>query len=385
MAVMKVGLIGCGMIAKCNHIPEMLTLGKKAQIVAMFDTVKGKAKKLAEEQKLDPMPVICKSEKELLAMDLDAVIIATPNSFHYPQTIAALKAGKHVLVEKPMSTTTAEADEMIALAEKKGLILQVNQSWHYMAPYVMLQDLIANKGLIGKPLHARCLRCTHASPEIAWSPGADWFVQKKYHGSLIGDIAVHMADILQWMYGPAKTVQAQNTELKHEVVDNTIALFRYENGATGTVELSWTFPHGAGAMEFYGEKASVCVNAESNGFIVRENGKKDKLIPFTKAKKVDNSHQAFYKAVKSGKNDIRAWEIGRRAIAICCAMNEAGETGGSVTPDYGAAAAKKKTTVKKAASAAKKKTTVKKAASAAKKITTVKKAAPAAKKEGKKK
>ena len=125
-------------------------------------------------------------------------------------------------------------------------------------------------------------------------------------------------------------------------------------------------------MEFYGEKASVCVNAESNGFIVRENGKKDKLIPFTKAKKVDNSHQAFYKAVKSGKNDIRAWEIGRRAIAICCAMNEAGKTGGSVTPDYGAAAAKGKATAKKAATAAKK-------------ITTVKKAAPAAKKEGKKK
>ncbi len=72
------------------------------------------------------------------------------------------------------------------------------------------------------------------------------------------------------------------------------------------------------------------------------------------------------------QNDIRAWEIGRRAIAICCAMNEAGKTGGSVTPDYGAAAAKKKTTVKKAATAAKK-------------ITTVKKAAPAAKKEGKKK
>lgn len=358
MAVMKVGLIGCGKIAECNHIPEMLTLGKKAQIVAMYDTVKGKAKKLAEKMNLDPMPVICKSEKEILAMDLDAVLIATPNSCHYPQTIAALNAGKHVLVEKPMSTTTAEADEMIALAEKKGLILQVNQSWHYMAPYVMLQDLIMNKDLIGKPLHARCLRCTSASPDVAWSPGATWFVQKKYHGSLIGDIAVHMADILQWMFGPAKTVQAQNTELKHEVVDNTIALFRYENGATGTVELSWTFPHGAGAMEFYGEKASVCVNPEGNAFIVRESGKADKVIPHSKAKKVDNSHQAFYKAVKSGKNDARAWEIGRRAIAICCAMNEAGKTGASITPDYGAAACK----CKCKAAAAKKEAPAKKAA-----------------------
>lgn len=332
MAALKIGLIGCGKIAECNHIPSVLSLGKKARIVAMYDIVRGKAQALAEKMKLDPAPVFCKSQKELLAMDLDAVIIATPNSCHHPQTIAALEAGKHVLVEKPMSTTTAEADEMIDLAEKKGLVLQVNQSWRYMAPYVMMQDMIANKGIIGKPLHARCLRTTDDSPDQIWSPGADWFVQKKYHGSLIGDIAVHMADLLQWFFGPVKSVQAQNTNLKHEVVDNTVSLFRFENGATGTVELSWTFPHWDSDLAFYGDKGSVKVVGQT--FVVRLKGaKKEKVIPFSKAKKQKISHAVFLDAIKAG-GKTENWQIGRKAIALCCAMVESGKSGQAAKPAY---------------------------------------------------
>lgn len=331
MGVLKLGLIGCGQIARCNHIPEVLALGKKARITAMFDTVKGKAEALAKEKNLSPAPVFCKSLDELLAQDIDAVMIATPNSCHYPQTIAALNAGKHVLVEKPMSTTTAEADEMIDLAEKKGLVLQVNQSFHYIPQFVMLQDLIANRNIIGKPLHARSLRCATNSPDVGWSPGAKWFVQKKYHGSLIGDIAVHMADLLSWLFGPVKSVMAQNTCLRHEVIDNTTALFRYENGATGVVELSWTFPCGANALEIYGEEGAII--SGDGKFILRKAGKPDKDIPFSKAKKVKDSHASFLAAIQSGEK-TESWQIGRKAIALCCAMIESGKTGTAAVPAY---------------------------------------------------
>jgi len=331
MGMLKLGLIGCGQIARCNHIPEVLSLGKKARIVAMYDIKKGKAEALAKEKELSPTPVFCKSLDELLAQDIDAVMIATPNSCHYPQTLAALNAGKHVLVEKPMSTTTAEADEMIDLAEKKGLVLQVNQSFHYIPQFVMLQDLIANKNIIGKPLHARSLRCATSSPDVGWSPGATWFVQKKYNGSLVGDIAVHMADLLQWLFGPVKSVMAQNTCLKHEVIDNTTAVFRYENGATGVVELSWTFPIGANALEIYGEDGAII--SGDGKFILKKNGKPDKDIPFDKAKKIKNSHGEFLAAIQSGKK-TESWQIGRKAIALCCAMVESGAKNTAVTPDY---------------------------------------------------
>ena len=92
----------------------------------MFDKQKGKAEALAAKFNLKSK--ICKTLDELLASDIDAVMIATPNLYHCEQTLAALNAGKHVLVEKPMASSLEEADEMIDFAAKKGLVLQVNQS-----------------------------------------------------------------------------------------------------------------------------------------------------------------------------------------------------------------------------------------------------------------
>ncbi len=121
------GLAGCGKIAACNHVPEVAHLGKaKAEIVALYDIKKGNAEAFAAAANL-PKATACRSYEALLAADIDAVIIAATNVFHCPQTLAALKTGRHVLVEKPIAGTVAEANRMIAAAGKRGLFLQVNQ------------------------------------------------------------------------------------------------------------------------------------------------------------------------------------------------------------------------------------------------------------------
>ena len=206
MAKVKFGIIGCGKIAERNHVPGLLKNARDAEIVAMFDIVPEKAKALAK--KFDLKPKFHKSEAAILAdPNVDAVIIATPNSCHYPQTIHALKAGKHVLVEKPMSYTPEQADEMIDLSLKQGLVLQVNQSYRFSALYQGLRKQIAD-GLIGEVQHFRCQRTMRNSPEVGWSPGAVWFIDPKFEGSLVGDIAVHMADMMQWLVGPIKQVHS---------------------------------------------------------------------------------------------------------------------------------------------------------------------------------
>ncbi|MBO4632885.1 MAG: Gfo/Idh/MocA family oxidoreductase [Lentisphaeria bacterium] len=328
MPTLKFGLIGCGRIAEANHIPEIRSLGKKAVVAAVYDPNQEKAHALAD--KFQWSPVFCKTLGELLASDVDAVIIATPNSLHYPQTLAALNAGKHVLVEKPMASTIAEADEMIDLALKKKLVLQVNQSLRYHALYARIAALI-QQGVIGRPLHARCLRTAFDSPDVLWSPGAAWFVQKKFKGSLVTDIAVHMADALSWFFGPVKTVSAQVRCLRHEVPDNVTALFRHENGADSVMELSWTFPFSKSAFEIYGEEGSIVLGADSIE-ILKKGAKKTKVIPFKSIKAIPNSHASFLKAVAA--HDTNAWNYGRNAIALCMAILESDQKHICARPHY---------------------------------------------------
>lgn len=328
MSTLKFGIIGCGKIADANHLPEILSLGKDAVITAMYDKVSGKAEALAEKHKL-PKPRFCRSLGELLSCDIDAVVIATPNSLHYPQTIRALNAGKHVLVEKPMASNMKEAEKMIALACEKGLVLQVNQSLRYHKIYAELARLVA-KGKIGNPLHAKSVRCGIASPDVGWSPGATWFVQKKYKGSLVTDIAVHMADVLFWSFGPVKGISAVTRALDHEVPDNVDAILQFENGATGSLTLSWTFPQSVSLFELYGDKGSLKIVPGGIEFL-KKGEKEPQLIPAAEIKDLPNSHAAFLTAVKKGEK--RAWLYGRNALALCMGILESGKKQKMVTPD----------------------------------------------------
>ena len=380
MGVLKVGLVGCGKIADANHMPEMLSLGKNAEVTAMFDIKKGKAEALAGKHKVKPK--FCRSLDELLKSDVDAVIIATPNLYHYEQTLQCLNAGKHVLVEKPMASSVEEADEMIDLAEKNGLILQVNQSLRFHTLYKKIAELVA-AGEIGKPLHARCLRAATSSPDVGWSPGATWFVQKKYKGSLVTDIAVHMADLLQWYFGPVDTVMSQTTNLTHEVPDNVVALFRYKNGATATLELSWTFPIGGNKFEIYGQNGAILLTDDSIE-IHKKGQKKPKVIKFASLKAIPNSHAVFASSIAKGGNEN--WKVGREALALCMAIIESNKEQKAVEPrmrktnsktSVKAGAVRKAAPVKAKAAAPAKKVAVK--AEPAKKTATAKAAAPAKK------
>ncbi len=374
MTKVRFGLIGCGKIAEANHFPEVLSLGKDGEIVAMYDIKPGVAAKLAK--KFKSKAVICNSEAELLASDIDAVIIATPNCFHFPQTLAALNAGKHVLVEKPMASRVADADAMIDLARKKKLVLHVNQSMRYVPLWCEIKRRL-DAGAIGTPIHARCLRAASASPDVGWSKGATWFVQKKYEGSLVTDIAVHMADALQWFFGPVKSIQAINRNRTHEVPDNVNALLDFANGATGVLELSWTFPTGCGALELYGEKGTLRMLADGSGFeISPAGGKAPTVVKAADVPAVANSHACFVEEVR--KAAVDGWLIGRNALALCCAIIESDHNQAAVKPQYRkapAAPAAKAAPAKKAAAKAPAKAPAAKAAPAKKEVAV--KAAPA--------
>ncbi len=327
----RFGFLGFGRIAQADHIPALLKLKDQAEICAVYDPAPGKATARSKEFKISPK--ICASEADLLKSDIDAVIIATPNVCHYPQTIAALKAGKHVLVEKPMSFTTAQADEMIDLSLKKGKILQINQSRRYNPLMNEVKRLI-DDGLIGEPLHFRSQRTMTASPEVAWSPDATWFVDPKSEGSLIGDIAVHMSDAMDWFFGPVETLSAVTRKRRRKVEDEVFAMFNYANGAVGTMELSWNFPTAFRSDEIYGTKGALrlCCDDLAFEFIPAGSTRASKVVVAPSPNPFPNSQECFIKAIRAKSKT--AWAFGRNAIALVEAIRIAGAKKRIVAPNY---------------------------------------------------
>lgn len=327
MTKIKVGLIGCGEIALQNHVPGMNSVADKAEIVAMYDIVPEKAEALAKKFELSP--VFCKSEDELIGM-VDAVIIATPNNCHFPQTMKALGAGKHVLVEKPMSYTPEQADEMIDLASKNGLVLQVNQSFRYSRLYNGVRSLVLD-GLVGDVITIRSQRTSNKTPNKGWSVGADWFVDPEAEGSLVGDIAVHMADLMQWILNsPAKRIMGITRKRENKVEDNVNALLDFENGATGFLELSWTYPTGWWSFEVYGTKGTLKTVDGGFAFIPAGSTTASKLYCADSFPVIANSQQCFVDAILNGGRD--SWKAGREAIALVTAIRDSNDSGKGEEP-----------------------------------------------------
>ncbi|AUX79360.1 Gfo/Idh/MocA family protein [Sinorhizobium fredii] len=147
---LKLGVIGCGRIAQAAHFPAVQK-ARNVELAAVFDPsgllAKGAGLRLGVPAYTD--------QQEFLNADIDAVLIAIPDRFHVPVSIAALQAGRHVLVEKPVAVTAAEAKTLIEVLGKTGLQLQVGSMKRFDPGIARAQQVIAEGG-IGRILSARC-------------------------------------------------------------------------------------------------------------------------------------------------------------------------------------------------------------------------------------
>ena len=322
----RIGVAGCGKIARVSHIPALNAV-PGAKVTALCDS--DHARMVAVEKELAPGAAMFDTYPDLVASDLDAVTICTPNDLHCPMALAAFKAGLHVLCEKPIAGTLADADRMIAAAGKAGRVLHINQSLRYGPAYAKLADLVAS-GRIGAPLHIRCIRAGGSTPDKSWSPGAAWFVSKKHQGGIILDIAIHMADLMRWVVGDVAEVAALvDTRTRGiDVPDNVRALFRFANGATGLLELSWTFPAGGGLLEIYGTEGRIRTGfTEQPIELVRQQDGKTRTTYPKPKRGVKDSFGSFVAAIKGRAPSPTPGELGRHALALCDAIVRSGESG----------------------------------------------------------
>lgn len=323
----RVGIVGCGKIADVLHVPGYKNV-KSVKIASLYDVDVTRADSLRKAHGLDAR--IFTDFDAFLASGIEAVSICTPNFLHLPQTLAALKAGLHVLCEKPMAATTAEATRMIEAARRAAKVLQINQTLRYLPLYQTMANTVAS-GAIGEPLRVRCFRTGATPPDQEWSPGAKWFVSAAAQGGVIRDIAVHMADMMQWAAGPITHITAfvDTRTPGIDVPDNVSALMRFESGATGVLELSWTTPVGGNTFEVFGAEGTMrqgC-NPEHKLEIVKPTRTGFKTTYPRVPAKVKDSHECFADAILGKAPSPTPGEVGRGAVALCEAIAKAGECG----------------------------------------------------------
>ena len=339
------GIIGCGMISRFHARAIEDIHG--AKLVACYSATPASADKFAAEKK-------CLAYHSLEAMLADpaveVVTICTPSGAHMEPCLAAAKAGKHVIVEKPLDITLKRIDTMIAACKKAGVILStIFPSRFHHSSQLMKQAIDA--GRLG--------RLTLGDAYVKWYRTQQYYDSGAWRGtwSLDGggalmNQAIHSVDLLTWMMGPVAEVTAHTAMLAHqriEVEDVAVATLKFANGALGVIEASTAaFPGELKRIEIHGSEGSIGMREED---IVRwefaKTTKADEELLARMAGKTQtgggaadpkaighHGHTGLFKdvleAIKKGKKPLSDGPEGRRSVEIILAIYKSAETGKAV-------------------------------------------------------
>lgn len=210
--------LGLDLVAAVNHRPEsMAAFAKEFGIPRQYESV------------------------EALLRDggVDALVVSTPNYLHAPQTIAALTAGVHVMVEKPMAMNAEEAEQMCEAAEKSGALLMVAHCWRF---HPEVQWLKEQSGRLGKIIRTKAYSVhVHSGP-------SRWFAQKQFAGGgAMADMGVHALDTTRYLLGDPQPVSVYAKIGTHygdyDVDDTGVIIVEWDNGTTSYIETGWWQPH----------------------------------------------------------------------------------------------------------------------------------------------
>jgi len=250
---LRVGLIGAGTIAFSAHLPAIRKLRDEIEFVSIADIRIENAERAAHEFEAESH---YSDYREMLAReDLDYVDICTPEFLHAEQVEAAAEAGVHILCEKPMASTIAEADRMIAASERAGVRLMIAHSRRFTGRYREIRAAI-DRGEIGDVRYfrenERRPRSMYDSLNLGtgyWNPeaGRPWLTMAQYSQGAALTNAVHETDLARWFIGQQPVsiyAEARITEPGAEVPDMLSYTVEFANGAVGASEIVNQLPPG---------------------------------------------------------------------------------------------------------------------------------------------
>ena len=347
----RIGLIGAGIMGTYGHFPGYMEIPTKAQVVAVCDKNPKAVENIVEKSGAKGYS----SYQDLLDdSTVDAVDICLPHNLHGPVALAALKSGKHVVVEKPFTIDLGQADLVIAEAKARGRKLMVAENMRFIKAYQVAKQLV-DSGTIGDICYVRGY--TGGPNEDSTDP-SNWRIRAaESGGGTMMDDGIHCFYLFGWFVGGVKSVYAVTTKYRKnevsEVEDNAVGTLRFSNGALGifgfstTTASPWTEE-----FQIFGTKGSMFVDfLASNPLRVFSTVRRstntsqwwgrygdvsweEPFIEHSTTEWVTSSMrkevQHFVDCIQNDKQPLVTGEDGKRAVELCLKAYESARSGKEV-------------------------------------------------------
>lgn len=336
----RFGLLGCGAIST-QHV-EAIDAIEGARLVAVASASRERARAAGERS---GVPWTTDLAALLARDDVDAVAILTPSGLHAQGALAALRAGKHVVVEKPLALSVADAEAIVAEGRRQNrLVATISQ--RRFEPVMERLHVAVGAGALGSLVLVVGEGLYHR-PQ-SYYDSADWRGTRALDGGVLMNQAIHMVDLVRWMGGPVAAVAAQIATLGHrmESEDTATVSLRFARGALGQiVATTCAEPGFAQELRLYGDQGHVRIVGETAiewnvpGFeppsAEPATPTSASVAPFpatwgTGATGHTRQYRDFVAAVRDGRRPAIGGEDGRDAVEIVTAAVESDRTGRTI-------------------------------------------------------
>lgn len=322
MTKIKVGFLGAGYIAGVHA--AILARDERVQIAAVHDVKTERAEHLARSVGAQ----VAHNVAEVLSPS-DAVYIATPNTQHTELAIMAVENGKHVFCEKPMATSLEEARRVRAAADKTDKVFQVGHNRRFAPVYAELKQMLS---------HTHTPHSAHVKMNRGELLNPEWVGDPTTTGGFLYETTIHMFDMLRFLFGEVKTLQAVGSLHEYAEVDDFSALLTFENGVHATLassaDASWLFPFER--VEVFCHHATI-VTREMESLVYSEGleGKhvERSMHQLSKEEKWGYAQEdrAFIDSIVEGKPAAVTASDGHKAVELVSAVYESVRSGDAIT------------------------------------------------------
>ncbi len=328
------GLIGASTIAK-EWMIAAIRAQADGEVAAVMSSSAERAKDYAKE---NGIAAAYGSLDDLLAADIDAVYISTTNELHLEQALAAAKAGKHVLCEKPLALNSADARKIVAACEAAGVVMGTNHHLRNAGAHRAMRDAIA-AGKIGKPIAARVFHSVYLPAHLQ-----GWRITKpEAGGGVVLDITVHDADTLRFVLGDDPVEVSAFTQsagmASGSLEDGAMCIWRFKSGVIAQSHEGFTTKFANTGFEVHGDKGSLIgegvMTQKPTGRVILRTEAGDEELSFDRGDLYARAVGLFHAAVHGKGTPSATGEDGVWSLASAEAALESARTGRAVRVETG--------------------------------------------------
>lgn len=326
------GLVGASTIAR-QFMINAIRAQSDGEIAAVMSSSPERATAYARE---NGIPAAVSTLDALLKSDIDAVYISTTNELHLEQALAAARAGKHVLCEKPLALTSADARTMVAAARAAGIVLGTNHHLRNAGAHRAMREAIA-AGRIGKPIAARVFHSVYLPENLQ-----GWRITKpEAGGGVVLDITVHDADTLRFVLGDDPLEVSAFTQSAgmagSGLEDGAMCIWRFKSGVIAQSHEGFTTKFADTGFEVHGSDGSLIASNVMTqnpvGSVMLRTAKGEEQLSFDREDLYSRSLRQFHAAIRGEGQPAATGEDGIWSLTAAEAALQSANSGKVVKID----------------------------------------------------